>query len=136
MIQMFGTAFSSAYGDSPTPIWLSAITGLSDAECAEGFQRLATEGREYPPNLTQFVAACRPPKGSPRFLGTPITPAQLRQLEAPSSQQPRADVLDDWLHVCRETIAKAEIKTNPKYPPGLRKNVPRETIDKIDQSES
>lgn len=80
MVELYGPAFLSAYGDRPSPLWRSAIGELTDDECRVGLTVLAKQAREYPANLTQFVAACRPQK-LVRYLGRPTTPDELRKLE-------------------------------------------------------
>jgi hypothetical protein len=118
MVELYGPSFLAAYGDSPSPLWQTAIGKLRDEEIRKGFIELAQQPRDFPANLTQFVSACRPTaNGSPRYLGVPTTPAELRKLEPPKDRMPRMQDVEDWLHLMRETIAKAEIKGNPKYPP-------------------
>ncbi len=85
MTELYGPAFVSAYGDKASPLWSAAIADLTDDECRVGFASLAKQGREYPANLTQFVAACRPVKGV-RYYGTPTTPDELRRLEPPKAR--------------------------------------------------
>jgi hypothetical protein len=104
MVELYGPSFLTAYGDSPSPIWLVAIGELSDEECRQGFATLAKQAREYPANLTQFVAACRPQTGSPRFLGTPTTPDALRRLEPPLSQRATPEKIDSWIAKMRRTL--------------------------------
>lgn len=110
MAELFGPAFAAAYGDVPSPIWLATIDKLSEAELGRGFTALAQEPRDYPPNLTQFAAACRPPS-SPRFLGVPMTPAEIRNLDAPKNQRARIEDIDDWLASMRQNVANAKIVT-------------------------
>lgn len=66
--QMFGSAFLSSYGPRPPMLWEQAIRRLTDHELQRGMKALAEEGRKFPPNLTEFVSACKtlPPT---RFLG-------------------------------------------------------------------
>lgn len=87
MVELYGSAFTSAYGESPSPLWLAAISELSDDECRVGLTALAKQAREYPANLTQFVAACRPQK-LVHYLGRPTTPERL-MLEHPRREVSR-----------------------------------------------
>jgi hypothetical protein len=103
MVELYGSAFVTAYGESPSPLWLAAIGELSDAECRAGLTRLAKQPREYPANLTQFVAACRPPSGSPRYLGTPITEEQRAALYLPKPDVP-VEKIDGWLAKMRAKL--------------------------------
>jgi hypothetical protein len=118
MVEIYGNAFTASYGDTPGEIWMAAIADLSEAELGRGFTTLSKQEREFPPNLTQFVAACRPPISSPRFLGTPTTPDEIRKLEPPKSCMAPISDVEDWLASMRENVAKAEIKTSPAYPKG------------------
>lgn len=77
MKQLYGTAFVTVYGPTPSPVWEAKIAELTDAECAAGLSRLAEQKREFPANLTEFFDACRP-KSAPRFLGRPVDLNRLR----------------------------------------------------------
>jgi hypothetical protein len=104
MAELYGPAFAAAYGDKPSPLWSAAIGELTDDECRSGLTSLAREGRDYPANLTQFVAACRPPKmGSPRYLGVPITDEQRAELYLPKPAVP-VEKIDGWLAKMRRTL--------------------------------
>jgi hypothetical protein len=105
MVELYGPAFLTAYGDSPSPLWLSAIEKLTETECARGLATLADEAREYPANLTQFAAACRGKGSGPRFLGTPTTPAQLRALEPPPEKRATPAQVDGWIARMRRRLA-------------------------------
>jgi hypothetical protein len=78
MKQLYGTAFVTVYGPTPSPVWEAKIAELTDAECAAGFSRLAEQKRDFPANLTEFVDACRPKSAGVRFLGRPVDMNQLR----------------------------------------------------------
>jgi hypothetical protein len=106
MVELYGPAFVSAYGESPSPLWLAAITELTDAECRDGLTRLAREAREYPANLTQFVAACRPEQGV-RYLGNPVTPADLDRMLPPPERRAKPEVIDRWIAKMRRTVGAA-----------------------------
>lgn len=90
MKQLYGVSFMTIQGEVPSALWVAEIAKLSDAECREGLGRLAGEKRQYPANLTEFVAACKPPK-SVRYLGAPTTPAGLRRLEAPRANREKVE---------------------------------------------
>jgi len=104
MVELYGTAFLTAYGETPSPLWLAAISELRDEQCRDGLTRLAKQPREYPANLTQFVAACCPPSGSPRFLGVPVTTDDIRKLEAPPERRASPEKIDGWLAKMRKKI--------------------------------
>lgn len=112
MVELYGPAFLSAYGESPSPLWLAAISELTDDECREGLTALAKSAREYPANLTQFVAACRPAK-QVRYLGAPTTAAKLQALMPPKAQ---ASVADRYLARMRAAVGRAIASERPKSP--------------------
>lgn len=56
---VFGDRFSREFGSEPSAEWAAAVAGLRDIEITNGLKRLAEEGRAHPPNLSEFVAACR-----------------------------------------------------------------------------
>jgi hypothetical protein len=106
MVELYGSAFVAAYGESPSPIWLSAIADLTDDECRAGLTRLALNPREYPANLTQFVGACRPKGDGVRYLGTPITPEQMARMLPPPDRRAKPEVIDSWIAKMRSRLAQ------------------------------
>lgn len=104
MLELYGPAFTSAYGETPSHLWLAAISELTDDECRSGLTTLARQAREYPANLTQFVAACRPPKSGVRFLGVPTTTAELDKLLPPPEKRATTDVIDGWIAKMRKRV--------------------------------
>ena len=103
MTELYGSAFKAAYGENPTHIWERAIAELTDDQCREGLTRLTKQSREYPANLTQFLAACRPADGV-RYLGTPITEEQKRELYLPRPQV-SMEKIDGWLAKMRAKVS-------------------------------
>lgn len=104
MVELYGPAFVSAYGESPSPLWLAAIAGLSDEQCKTGLTALARQAREYPANLTQFVAACRQVTSSPRYLGVPVDVTDPRMALPPPNRQASRERVDGWLTKIRNTL--------------------------------
>jgi len=47
------------FGDEPSDEWCGAVAQLSDVQVTNGLRNLAEEGRAHPPNLSEFVKACR-----------------------------------------------------------------------------
>lgn len=105
MAELYGPAFASAYGDKPSPLWLAAIAELTDEQCRDGLTRLAREPREYPANLTQFVAACKPRDAGVRFLGVPLTEEQRRNLLPPPDQRAAPEKIDGYIAKMRAKVA-------------------------------
>lgn len=83
LTEMYGSAFTAAYGEIPPTLWVDEIMSLSGEQIADGLRRLRRQKRSYPPNLTEFSDACRPQTPGPRYLGRPTTMAQDRQLRGP-----------------------------------------------------
>lgn len=113
MTELYGPSFVAAYGDKASPLWSAAIAELTDDECRVGFLALAKQGREYPANLTQFVAACRPVKGV-RYYGTPTTPDELRRLEPPKAQP---TVAERYLANMRRVVGAARVASKVNTEP-------------------
>jgi hypothetical protein len=103
MVELYGPAFTAAYGDHPSHLWQAAIAELTDDECRAGLTTLARQAREYPANLTQFVAACKPAKGV-RYLGVPTTAAELDKLLPPPEKRATTEKIDGWLAKMRRTL--------------------------------
>lgn len=102
MSELYGSAFKAAYGEAPTPIWERAIAELSDDQCRTGLNALAKQAREYPANLTQFLAACRPAPGV-RYLGVPMTDEQKAALYLPRPEVP-IERVEGWLAKLRAKV--------------------------------
>lgn len=102
MTELYGSAFKAAYGDNPTPIWERAIAELTDDQCREGLTRLTKQSREYPANLTQFLAACKPVDGV-RYLGVPLTEEQRAELYLPRPHVSR-EKIDGYLAKMRAKV--------------------------------
>jgi len=107
MVELYGPAFTAAYGDSPSHLWLAAISELTDDECRKGLTSLARQAREYPANLTQFVAACRPSPGV-RYLGVPTTPDEIRKSLPGPDRMAKPETVDRYLSKIRRTLGLCE----------------------------
>lgn len=57
--EMFGKAFYREHGQEPTPLWVGAVDRLPDQLIKNGLANLGNDGLGFPPNLSQFVAACK-----------------------------------------------------------------------------
>lgn len=104
MVELYGNAFVVTYGESPSPLWLAAIAELTNDECRDGLTRLARQAREFPCNLTQFVAACKPRDAGVRYLGVPTTPADISRALPPPNRQAKPEIIDSWIAKMRRTI--------------------------------
>lgn len=102
---LYGAAFQQAYGEAPNAVWLDAIAGLTDEECAAGFRRLRDEPRRFPPNLTEFLGACRPKAAGVRFLGVPVTAQERARMLAPPDRRAKPHVIENWLQRIRARLA-------------------------------
>ena len=107
MKQLYGAAtFCAAYGDRPNPMWTAAISRLTDDECRKGFERLAKESREYPCNLTQFVAACHYSPGV-RHLGVVTTSEALQKALPPPHARATPETVNTWLAKMRQKLGRS-----------------------------
>ena len=61
LAEMFGNAFMRENGDTPTTLWKQAVWRLTNKQISAGLANLGNEGLAFPPNLSQFVAACKRP---------------------------------------------------------------------------
>jgi hypothetical protein len=59
LAQIYGHGLFREHGESPNELWVSAINRLQDSEIATGLKNLAEDALSFPPNLGQFVAACK-----------------------------------------------------------------------------
>src|SRR5690606_29906760 len=59
MQEMFGSSWSSQYGDAPSRTWTQALSHMTDEQIVRGLQRIALGGEKFPPTLPQFSALCR-----------------------------------------------------------------------------
>lgn len=69
LVEVYGRQFVDSYGTSPPALWVEAIGGMTDKQLRLSFLALIKSGRKYPPNLSEFVAACRDP--GVRYMGGP-----------------------------------------------------------------
>ena len=61
LAEMFGNAFLRENGDNPPTLWKQAVFRIKDAQIVAGLANLGNDGLTFPPNLSQFVAACKKP---------------------------------------------------------------------------
>ena len=54
-----GKAFFRENGDNPPPLWQQAIDRLDDGQIRNGLVNLGNDDLAFPPNLSQFVSACK-----------------------------------------------------------------------------
>lgn len=57
--QMYGQGFYREFGEQPSMTWAHAVANLSDDEIRHGLGVLSRQNWTFPPNLGQFVAACK-----------------------------------------------------------------------------
>lgn len=68
LAEIFGNAFLREHGDEPGSLWVAGIHGLSDAQISRGLVNLVDGGLSFPPNLSQFMEACRRVPPSPQWV--------------------------------------------------------------------
>lgn len=59
MAEMFGNTFLTQYGEKPPSVWVLQVNQLRDDEIRNGLNNLAEANLSFPPNLSQFVSACK-----------------------------------------------------------------------------
>ena len=59
MAEMFGNTFLMQFGESPPSVWMAQVERLTDEEIRRGLTSIAEADMKFPPNLSQFVAACK-----------------------------------------------------------------------------
>lgn len=94
LVAMYGPAVLTAYAvdDKPPKLWVGALSKLTADEAKQGIATLAKQGRSYPPNLTEVLEACRPPRRV-RYLGRPTTPGALSLPRPVASEETRSAVI-------------------------------------------
>ena len=91
LAEMFGNAFLRENGDEPPKLWTQAVGRLTDAQLAIGLADLGNQGLSFPPNLSQFIAACkRPPK--PAHWDT-------KKLPAPTEHEAKENADKAWAYM-------------------------------------
>ena len=65
MCQLFGHAFISNHGTSPSEVWLDEMEKLTRTELRLGVEVIKELGQEFPPSLPAFMSYCKngKPKG-------------------------------------------------------------------------
>ncbi len=59
LTEMFGTPFLSSFGETPPTSWALAISRLTNDQIKRGLTNLGNDARSFPPNLSEFVDACK-----------------------------------------------------------------------------
>ena len=59
LAEMFGKGFYRENGDSPPTLWQQAVWSLTDDQIKNGLVHLGNGDLAFPPNLSQFVSACK-----------------------------------------------------------------------------
>lgn len=57
--EIFGKSFYREFGEVPPRLWVVAVNRLSDDEIKRGLANIAADALVFPPNLSQFMSACR-----------------------------------------------------------------------------
>lgn len=60
MTEVFGTRWTSQYGDTLPDTWRRALADMSGADIGQGLIACLKEAREWPPSLPEFRRMCRP----------------------------------------------------------------------------
>ena len=68
---MFSKAFFRENGDNPPSLWHQAFARLTDKQITTGLANLGNDGLKFPPNLSQFLEACKREKLKAPYWNTP-----------------------------------------------------------------
>ncbi len=60
MTEMYGTRWTSQYGDEPLPAWRAGLSDLSASQIGAGIMACRNSGNEWPPSLPEFRALAKP----------------------------------------------------------------------------
>jgi hypothetical protein len=60
LASIYGPRWISTYGVDPDPIWARAIASIPGPALTQALQACLERGSEWPPNLPEFLAMCRP----------------------------------------------------------------------------
>ena len=82
LAQMFSKAFLRENGDEPPLLWQQAVWRLTDAQIAAGLANLGNANLKFPPNLSQFVSACKRPAPKKRW----VAPTAIEDKREPGRQ--------------------------------------------------
>lgn len=83
MGQTFGHSWTSAYGTEPNAAWMDGLSDMSVDDIAFGLGALKGWKSEFPPNMLQFRALCRPTLEDSHKIYRPALP------EPPESKERR-----------------------------------------------
>ncbi len=104
LTEMFGTPFLSSFGETPPTSWRLAISRLTNDQIKRGLTSLGNDARSFPPNLSEFVDACkRLPER--RFNGVLPSPEAERLLLNKKRASPK--VADRYLKEMRRAVRSA-----------------------------
>ena len=97
---MFGNAFLRENGDEPPKLWMTAIWRLTDAQIATGLADLGNQGLSFPPNLSQFIKACKKPPKPAHW--------DAKKLPAPTESEAKENADKAWEYM--EYLAGRKLK--------------------------
>ena len=107
MKQLFGMGFVTIHGETPAPLWIAEIHGLTDKQVRGALGKLAKQARKYPANLTEFLEAARG-SGSPRYLGqNPFTHEDVER-ERLSPPKASRETIDKHLRNMRRSTGQLD----------------------------
>lgn len=65
MAEIYGHRWVSSFGETPSPMWCSALNRISDEQVRRGIANCITQRIEWPPTLTDFIGLCVTVPGLP-----------------------------------------------------------------------
>ncbi len=88
--ELFGKAFYRENGVEPAGLWVQTIGRLADGQLATGLANLGNAGLSFPPNLSQFIEACK--------REAPVRQLGVKLLPLPDTEK-KADADKAWGHM-------------------------------------
>lgn len=65
MAEIYGHRWVSSFGESPAPMWCSAMSRITDDQIRHGMAACVVKRIEWTPTLTEFIALCTAVVGIP-----------------------------------------------------------------------
>ena len=95
LVDMFGNAWYREHGENPGTTWQQAVWALTDNQIKAGLVNLGNSALQFPPNLSQFVSACKKPLPKAEWVKTTLIEDQRPRGKMPFSEWKRLNGVED-----------------------------------------